>query len=105
MRHPSEITKDELIVIAKIINQRSFDNPKIWRMEPSNDTSLPECYKLVSRSSSHVFWWHWNEFEISGVDISFDDGVRDNYPTFFESIKIKDYLEHIEIGHMPLVIL
>ena len=98
MRHPSTITKEEFEHIARIVSPISFSKRRKWAMsEPS--PILPEAYRLDSNTSVHVFYFSWWSSE--GVDISFDDGQQDHNPTLSRSLKVKEYLDSIDIDFNP----
>ncbi|MGH1365836.1 MAG: hypothetical protein ACRBF0_19915 [Calditrichia bacterium] len=98
MRYPRTITKEEFEHIAKIVSPISFTKRRKWIMSEPHPV-LPDAYRLDSSTSIHVFYFSWWSSE--GVEVSFDDGQQDNNPTLQRSLKIKEYLDSIEIDCNP----
>ena len=96
-RHPSEITLEEFIEVAKMMHPMSFAGNHDWRMIDTAIEGVENAYRLVADTSLHHFHIDWDN------DLSFD--YYDNYceelqyPTFARSIKIAQYLDQIGIEY------
>lgn len=100
-RHPSQITIEEFIEIAKIINPVTFKRARNWRMIDTATQGVNNSYRLVSHTTKCHFHIDWD-----GPELSFDyyDGLHEElqFPYFCRSLKIAQYLEEIGIEYRSM---